>query len=59
MDAELFQNKNVMIEFKNENMEHAKIIYSKQRKNERMPDSIDKCKLGGNAIKRLLEEKGY
>jgi len=44
-----------MDEVANDNMAHAKHIYSKPTsKYEKAPDSIDKIKLGGNAIKRLI-----
>jgi len=44
-----------MDEVQNENMAHAKFIYSKPTsKYEKAPDAIDKIKLGGNAIKRLI-----
>jgi hypothetical protein len=55
VDHELFLNKEAMDEVENENREHAKFIYSKPTsKYEKAPDAIDKIKLGGNAIKRLI-----
>lgn len=37
-------------------MEHAKFIYSKKKNHEKMPDDLDKVKLGGGALKRLMDE---
>ena len=55
VDHALFLNKEAMDEVQNENMAHAKFIYSKPTsKYEKAPDAIDKIKLGGNAIKRLI-----
>ena len=59
VDEELFLNRSVTKEFKQENMEHAKIIYQKKRKDAKLNEAIDKIKLGGNAIKRLIAQEKY
>jgi hypothetical protein len=56
IDRELFLTKEAMAEVTNENMEHAKFIYTKMKKNQKMPDDLDKVKLGGGALKRLMDE---
>jgi hypothetical protein len=38
-------------------MQHAKVIYTKMRKNKgKAPDMLDNVKLGGNAIRRLIKD---
>jgi hypothetical protein len=55
VDHDLFLTKEAMDEVADENRAHAKFIYSKPTsKYEKAPDAIDKIKLGGNAIKRLI-----
>jgi hypothetical protein len=39
-------------------MEHAKVIYARKRTYEKV-DEIDKVRLGGNAIKRLVSMEKY
>jgi hypothetical protein len=56
IDRDNFLTKEAMDEVTQENMEHAKFIYSKKKKYEKMPDDLDKVKLGGGALKRLMDE---